>query len=553
MRRLAAVLVAALCLCVPAAGSAATSSRAGVFTGYGFESCNAPSTDALAAWLASPYRAVGIYLGGENRTCANAGLTADWVASALSGGWSLIPTYVGLQAPCTTRARSTRFTAANAPARGTAAADDAIAKATLLGLPGGSPIYFDMEAYALKSPSCTQAVLAFVSAWVGELHARGYVAGVYGSAASTIRDVATLAGTASAPDDLWIANWNGNESVFGDPYVSDTLWANHQRIHQYRGGHRETWGGVTIDVDSDYVDGAVVGGSAVPAPAPPPAPTVPPGSASTDDGQASASWPVDAFGADADVGLAPSVPGLTLPGYGTGGYGVQLDVTAMGTLASVHRFAAPVTLRFAPRRSRLAPVYSTNGTVWKHVPQLAGPGLVPGARAGYARAGDGGFLIQTTVAGTFALVPDHVRPSAPEVAAHLADGGLSLTWPASTDANGPLAGYQVTLTNRPVSSLAPGERRARLSGFRRNGPSVYRVVALDAAGNESAPSKPVVVLPSARPPKLPKAIPAWAWKLSDWQRSGHPAPRPRAPRIVPEWYWRWAAWQALPFHLRGSR
>ncbi|MES2032702.1 MAG: hypothetical protein V4466_00875, partial [Pseudomonadota bacterium] len=34
---------------------------------------------------------------------------------------------------------------------------------------------------------------------------------------------------------------------------------NHQRIHQFRGGHNETWGGTTINIDSDYVDGATVG------------------------------------------------------------------------------------------------------------------------------------------------------------------------------------------------------------------------------------------------------------------------------------------------------
>ena len=115
----------------------------------------------------------------------------------------------------------------------------------------------------------------------------------------------------------------------------------------------------------------------------------------------------------------------------------------------------------------------------------------------------------------------------------------------------PDRGYRVTLTNATVASLPRGLRHHRVSGFHRRGPSVYRVVAIDVAGNESRPSKPVVVLPSARPPKLPKAIPAWAWRLLDWQ-AGHAGPRPDAPRIVPDWYWRWAAWQALPFHLRGA-
>src|SRR3954467_14696148 len=75
-----AVLAAALCLTAVGAAHPATGARAGVFTGYGFESCNAPTIEALIAWLASPYRAVGIYIGGVNRTCANTGLTTDWTA-----------------------------------------------------------------------------------------------------------------------------------------------------------------------------------------------------------------------------------------------------------------------------------------------------------------------------------------------------------------------------------------------------------------------------------------------------------------------------------------
>ena len=35
-----------------------------------------------------------------------------------------------------------------------------------------------------------------------------------------------------------------------------TDWANHQRLHQYRGGHNDTYGGAELNVDSDYVDAA---------------------------------------------------------------------------------------------------------------------------------------------------------------------------------------------------------------------------------------------------------------------------------------------------------
>jgi hypothetical protein len=542
-----AVLAAALALATTGAAQPATGVRAGVFTGYGFESCNAPTIDALDAWLQSPYRAVGIYIGGVNRTCANAGLTSDWVAGALAGGWNLIPTYVGLQAPCISNQKRARFTAANAQSQGVGAADDAIAAAALLGLPAGSPIYYDMEAYALKDAACTRAVQAFVTAWVAQLHARGYVAGVYGSAASTMRDMQALANTPASPDSIWIANWNGNESVFGDPYVSDALWTNHQRIHQYRGDHKETWGGVTINIDSDFVDGPVVSGAATVAPPPEP---VGLGSLSTPDGMASVTWPAGAVDDDTNVQIEPNVPGVTLPGFGTGGYGVELQATSFTKLTRVRAFAAPLTLKFAPRSGRLAPVFSTNGTVWKHVPQLVGDAIGPGARTGYAQGDDRSFVIQTTVSGWFALVPDRIPPAPPgEVSARFVGGELAISWRPSTDRSSPVAGYLVTLTNAPVAELPRRVHGRRVDDFHPRRPSVYRVLAFDAAGNESRPSKPVVVLPSSRPRKLPKAIPAWAWRLAKWDHRGT---RPDAPKQVPEWFWRWAKWQALPFHLRGS-
>ena len=63
------------------------------------------------------------------------------------------------------------------------------------------------------------------------------------------------------PDDLWFANWNGQANTT-DPYVPTSGWTQHQRIHQYRGGHDETYGGVTINIDNNYVDGATVGTAA---------------------------------------------------------------------------------------------------------------------------------------------------------------------------------------------------------------------------------------------------------------------------------------------------
>ena len=260
-RRIGGVALAVgLALVLACSGSAASGgSKASTFTGYAFDACNAPKPETLQSWLASPYRALGIYIGGANRACPNLQLSPTWAAGAVALGWSLIPIYVGLQAPCAGESGLARIDPGSAASEGTAAADDAAADSSALGLPGGSPIYLDMEAYSLHDPACTQAVQDFIGAWTTELHALGDLSGVYGSGASTMRDIQPLATTASSPDDIWIADWNGVEGVFGNPYMPDTLWTNHQRLHQYRGGHHETWGGVTMDVDSSYVDGAVVG------------------------------------------------------------------------------------------------------------------------------------------------------------------------------------------------------------------------------------------------------------------------------------------------------
>jgi len=99
VRRLALVALT-LMLFVPASVNAAGSSmRAGVFTGYAFDACKAPTTATLQAWAASPYRALGIYIGGTNRACAQPNLTPQWVLDTTALGWSLLPLYVSTTSP----------------------------------------------------------------------------------------------------------------------------------------------------------------------------------------------------------------------------------------------------------------------------------------------------------------------------------------------------------------------------------------------------------------------------------------------------------------------
>jgi len=94
------------------------------------------------------------------------------------------------------------------------------------------------------------------------------VSGVYSSAASGIKALddarVTPGNKVTMPDQVWIADWNGVADA-GSTFVRPDGWAGH-RIHQYQGGHNEAWGGVTINIDRNYLD---LSGTAAPTPPPP--------------------------------------------------------------------------------------------------------------------------------------------------------------------------------------------------------------------------------------------------------------------------------------------
>jgi uncharacterized protein YraI len=227
------------------------------YRGRGFDTCAAPSLASMRAWLASPYRTVGIYIGGVNRACPDGNLSASWVRSSARLGWRMLPIYVGRQAPCAFQDDLGPIRPTNVAQQGAAAAVDAVRRAQRFGLYGGSTIYFDLEAYDTGNAGCRRIVMQFLNAWTKRLHDGGYLSGVYSSAASGIRDLSNAYGSSSfaRPDAIWIARWDGRASVWGEPNVPNSQWGTHQRLKQYRGDHNETWGGRRINIDSNVVDG----------------------------------------------------------------------------------------------------------------------------------------------------------------------------------------------------------------------------------------------------------------------------------------------------------
>jgi hypothetical protein len=229
----------------PSATGLPTSATA-VISGLGFDACTAPAAGQMAAWTApaSPFTAIGVYIGGSERACAQPNLTAAWISAEARAGWRFMPLYAGWQAAWDSLTQTPPATL------GQQSADDAAAQAQSLGFGPGSVLYYDMEAYTTKARRA--AAMTFLSAWSSELHQKGYRAAAYSSANSGIVDLAANIGKMTEPDVIDIAHWNGN--VDADPAATPAGTWPHLRVHQYQGGADATYGGVKINIDRDFFD-----------------------------------------------------------------------------------------------------------------------------------------------------------------------------------------------------------------------------------------------------------------------------------------------------------
>ncbi len=264
---LAGTLALAASLLVPTAAYAADPQAPGDFTGYGFDACVAPSQAVMDAWnLRSPYTAIGIYISGNSRYCGDKyqpNLSKTWVETNASHGWRFIPIHVGYQSPCfknnsSSRVQKKRMSSTISTARSQAASDAAegIAALKKYGFGSGDVHYLDLEWYS-RTTSCDNAVLEFIDVWTEKLHEAGFKSGVYssGSAAIAVLDSAKAAGrNMTYPDHLWIAWTNKVADTDAGPYVRDSLWSNHQRIHQYHNNVSASYGGHGVTIDKNFLD-----------------------------------------------------------------------------------------------------------------------------------------------------------------------------------------------------------------------------------------------------------------------------------------------------------
>jgi hypothetical protein len=275
-RRVATVVLTSFSM-ASAPADAATRVTPGSFTGYAFDARCTPAQAEMDAWLTtSPFWAVGVYIGGSERACAEPIPTAAWVKRQSREGWKLLPIWVGPQASCTGYSDLIDPSAANgyaaARAQGRAQAGRAADTAGRLGVRQGSTLWYDIEDFDPgHSDDCRRSALSFLSGWTSRLRRLGYRSGVYSNVAAAIHALdyadSVSPGSYVMPDQIWYAWANGrSDTHIPHKWVRSSSWSPGGRIHQYALDTQATYGGVTLQIDRSFLD--LGHGSVAPRPAP---------------------------------------------------------------------------------------------------------------------------------------------------------------------------------------------------------------------------------------------------------------------------------------------
>src|SRR5262245_8093603 len=243
-----------------AAPTYALSNGSGAGVGiHGFDTCQDPSAGAMNAWWPnSPWWWVGVQMGANEMACSQPNLSAAWLNNRRATGWRFQFIWVGPQAPCTAFGNTFSSNTTIAYSQGKAQAGAARTKLIDLGVTNqaqGSPLVYDLEAYNPSKCNALAAARAFIRGWVDQLHVSPSMsAGVYGSTCGS--ELQSYAAS-DPPNFIWGADYDGNQHTSVMACVNSSSWSSHQRLKQYRGGHNETWGGVTMNIDTDCANGPV--------------------------------------------------------------------------------------------------------------------------------------------------------------------------------------------------------------------------------------------------------------------------------------------------------
>jgi hypothetical protein len=237
--------------------------------GEGVDSCVAPTAAQMANfWNGSPYYYWGIYIGGDERSCAQPNLTTSWIATVTNGtangismAWKLMPLWVGPQDPCESGFGNTISTnTTTAFSQGQTQAGDAYDEwVNTLHQSASTPMVYDMEvSTGTITSTCLAAMKSFISGWVSDLHyPPASKAGLYTSTCGG--DLNDFASIANPPDFIDGADYGTSKSTSSLDCITSSNWSHQQRHKQYASPHKVTYNGTTIQVDSRCANSWVYG------------------------------------------------------------------------------------------------------------------------------------------------------------------------------------------------------------------------------------------------------------------------------------------------------
>jgi len=223
-------------------------------------------SDMKTWWNYSPYYDTSVYLPGSANRGVDKNLIPSWITGVVGEGWGLIPIWFGLQAPCTQcpicpSMFSSDPTTANSQGQTEAGNAETAAKNLALST---TVIYKDIENYDTTNATCSKAVQKFVSGWVSKLKNDGYSAGVYGNNIPAQQDFSQAS---PQPDEVWVTKSDNRATIWKLGSLDDSLWKNHQRLHQYwigsnpNVGFSQSFGGTQYySIDQDIEDAPATGG-----------------------------------------------------------------------------------------------------------------------------------------------------------------------------------------------------------------------------------------------------------------------------------------------------
>jgi hypothetical protein len=223
------------------------------------------------------------------------------------------------------------------------------------------------------------------------------------------------------------------------------------------------------------------------------------GSLTSSDGNAKIDWPAAAVPSD---GMVVNMDPKSLAAPGTQSFtsnGQPISVTAhdLSTGDAITSFSSPLVIHFPNAGPTDIPSTSEDGVTWRDLTPLSSPSLPAGQQDGFYRLSTGGLDVYTMHLTYYAVLGDSTAPTPPSsLEGDVNNGQLVLRWTNATDDGGVIAHYVLWVDGVKTQTFN-GSTFEYYEGPATVGDMhVYRIQAVDPAGNGSALSEGVTGIPN---------------------------------------------------------